>query len=49
MAISDKNDRLTVIIPKELKSKIKELANKENRSMGNYIVRVLEEHVKSTN
>lgn len=47
LAISDKNDRLTVIIPKTLKEELKQLAANENRSMGNYIVTVLEDHVNS--
>jgi predicted transcriptional regulator len=46
LSISDKNDRLTIIIPKELKEQVKDLADKEKRSMGNYIVQILEEHVK---
>ncbi|MNG27001.1 hypothetical protein D3C84_1120600 [compost metagenome] len=47
MAISDKNDRLTVIIPKTLKEELKQLAANENRSMGNYIVTLLEDYVES--
>jgi predicted DNA-binding protein len=47
LSISDKNDRLTIIIPKELKEQIKDLADKEKRSMGNYISHILEEHVKN--
>lgn len=47
MAISDKNDRLTVIIPKTLKEELKQLAASENRSMGNYIVTLLEDYVES--
>lgn len=46
MTISADNDRLTIIINKKLKLKIKELADKENRSMGNYINHILENHVK---
>lgn len=45
MTISKENDRLTIIINKQLKEKIKILAEEENRSMGNYIVNVLEEHI----
>jgi hypothetical protein len=46
MSISASNDRLTVIIPKSLKSDLKEIADKENRSVSNYVVYVLENHVK---
>jgi len=46
LSISDKNDRLTVIIPKALKEEIRQLAEKENRSMGNYIVTILENYVE---
>ncbi len=45
MAISVNNDRLTIIIPKELKSQLKKLADSENRSVSNYIATLLEEHV----
>lgn len=45
MAISANNDRLTIILNKELKAKIKNLADSENRSASNYIVTILEEHV----
>lgn len=45
MTISSDNDRLTIIIPKLLKTKIKGLADAENRSISNYVVKVLDEHV----
>ncbi|MFS0657351.1 DNA-binding protein [Niallia alba] len=44
MAISENNDRLTVIIPKELKQRLKDLADNQNRSLSNYVVTVLENH-----
>lgn len=46
MTISNENDRLTIIIPKYLKDQIKDLADRENRSMGNYVAHILEEYVK---
>jgi predicted DNA-binding protein len=46
MSLSDKNTRFTIVIPKDLKEQIKELADKENRSMGNYVSYILEDHVK---
>ncbi|PLR72321.1 hypothetical protein [Bacillus sp. UMB0728] len=45
MSISADNDRLTVIIPKKVKNELKELAAKENRSLSNYVVNLLESHV----
>ncbi|MFO1442792.1 hypothetical protein KDN24_06135 [Bacillus sp. Bva_UNVM-123] len=47
MAISDENDRLTIIISKKMKNELKELAELENRSLSNYVVNVLEEHLDS--
>lgn len=46
LAISDENDRLTIIIPKKLKEEIRSLARESNRSMGNYIVTIIKEHVE---
>ncbi|NUJ17412.1 DNA-binding protein [Bacillus glycinifermentans] len=46
MTISDKNDRMTVIIPKTLKSKLREIAASENRSMGNLVVKIVEDYVE---
>jgi fructose-1,6-bisphosphatase/sedoheptulose 1,7-bisphosphatase-like protein len=46
MSIAADNDRLTVIIPKSLKTELKILADKENRSVSNYVVFILENHVK---
>ena len=45
MSISNKNERTTIIMSKELKDKLIELANSENRSLSNYIVNVLENHI----
>lgn len=47
MSISDKNVRAGIVLPKELKSKLEELAKAENRSLNNYIVTVLQNHVNS--
>lgn len=43
--VSNKNERTTIIMSKELKDKLIELANSENRSLSNYIVNVLENHI----
>lgn len=45
MSISDKNDRLTVIIPKEMKEKLKIIAGYHNRSLSNYVVSVLDSQI----
>ncbi|MCA1025663.1 DNA-binding protein [Cytobacillus kochii] len=45
MSISSNNDRLTVIIPKDLKAELRKLADNENRSTSNYVVSVLLSHV----
>lgn len=47
MSISDKNVRTNVVIPKELKAKLEELAKAENRSLNNYIFNILQNHVDS--
>ncbi|WP_207634865.1 hypothetical protein [Cytobacillus praedii] len=47
MAISDENDRLTIIISKKMKNELKQLAELENRSLSNYVVNVLEQHLDS--
>lgn len=47
MSISANNDRLTVIIPKSVKEELKKLADSENRSLSNYVVNLLEAHVKN--
>lgn len=48
MTISKDNTRTQLTINKELKSKIEKLAFNENRSFNNYIINVLEKHLKST-
>lgn len=44
--ISKDNDRLTIIISKEAKEKLKLLALKDNRTLSNYITTLLNEHIK---
>ena len=41
------NTRTNITIPKDLKTKLEELATNEDRSFSNYVVQVLKEHVKS--
>lgn len=45
MAISDKNDRLTIIIPKNMKEQLRILAEHRNRSLSNYIVTILDDYI----
>lgn len=47
MAIAESNVRTNIAMPKELKSKLEELAKKENRSFNNLVVTILKEHVEN--
>lgn len=40
--ISDKNTKVLLIMPKELKKELEEEAKKEIRSLSNYVVTILE-------
>lgn len=48
MTISKENTRTQLTINKELKKQLGKLASKDNRSFNNYIITVLENHLKST-
>ena len=48
MSISKDNTRTQLTINKDLKKQIEKLALKDNRSFNNYIITLLEEHVKPT-
>lgn len=48
MAISKENTRTNITINKELKKEIEKLAVSENRSFNNFIITILENHLKST-
>ena len=48
MTISKDNIRTQLTINKELKKQLEKLANKDNRSFNNYIITILESHLKST-
>lgn len=47
MAISDKNERTMVIMPKELKEKLKQIAEEQSRSLSNLILNVLKDYVQN--
>jgi len=46
MTISDLNTKILVIIPKALKEKLEEKAKKDNRSVSNYIVTLIQKDVE---
>lgn len=46
MAISKDKVRANLIISKELKKQLEELASKDNRSFNNLVITILEEYVK---
>ena len=46
MSISKDNDRLVVIISKQVKAQLSELAEKDGRTLSNYVKVLLENHVK---
>lgn len=46
-AISDKNTRTLITIPKDLKEKLHEMAEAENRSFNNLVITVLSNYVKT--
>ncbi|MGG7146310.1 DNA-binding protein [Clostridium butyricum] len=45
MALSDSKTRLVVNVNKSLKEKLEDLAKADNRSLSNYIVNILEQHI----
>ena len=47
MAILDKNTRIIVTIPKELKAIIEALAKKNDRGTNNLIIKILSDYVRS--
>jgi predicted DNA-binding protein len=45
MSISKDNDRLTIIISKESKKELEQIAKEDKRSTSNYVANLLEEHI----
>lgn len=45
--ISEKKVQISLVIPKELKSTLSEIATEENRSLNNLIVTILANYVKT--
>jgi hypothetical protein len=48
MAISKNNSVVQVIIPKELKKQLEEKADKENRSVSNYVVTLIQKDLANS-
>ena len=46
MAISSKNTRTNITIPKDLKAELEKLAQAENRSFNNLVVTVLKDYAR---
>lgn len=46
--LSEKNTRTCLTIPKELKAKLQELAQQENRSFNNLVITVLIQYVENS-
>lgn len=45
--ISDKNVRMSLVIPKDLKEILTDLAKQDNRSLNNLIITILENYVRN--
>lgn len=48
MAVSSDKTRTIISLEKDLKTKLESLANREDRSFNNYVVKILKDHVQST-
>lgn len=46
MSVAKENVRISITIPKELRDKLQEIAKADNRTLSNYIVTVMQEHLK---
>ena len=42
MSISNENTRIQITLPKELKEKLEKKAKKDNRSVSNYVVKLIQ-------
>ena len=47
MPISNENTRTLITIPRELKTKLEEIAKQERRSFNNLVVYILEEYAEN--
>lgn len=48
MSISKENVRANLIINRELKKKLEEVAAKENRSFNNLVITILKDYIENT-
>ena len=47
MAVSNDKTRTIISLEKDLKSKLETLAQQEDRSFNNYVVKILKDHVQA--
>ena len=47
MSISKDNTRTNITIPKELKTKLEQLASEQNRSFNNLVITILKDYVST--
>lgn len=47
MAVSKDNDRIVIMVTKEVKAQLEQLADKDNRSLSNYASTILQRHVEN--
>ena len=48
MAISEDKTRTSITFPKELKTQLEELAQKDGRSFNNLVIKILSDYVEDT-
>ena len=48
MAIGEDKTRTNITFPKELKTKLEELAQKDGRSFNNLVIKILSDYVENT-
>jgi len=46
MAVSKKNTRVLVTMPRELREKLREMANKENRTLSNFVLTIIQKYLE---
>jgi uncharacterized protein (DUF1778 family) len=44
----NKDERIAIRLTKDMKDKIEKLADADSRSLSNYIIKVLSEHIKNS-
>lgn len=49
MALKDSKTRLVLNVEKTLKEQLESLAKTDNRSLSNYIVNILQQHINNNN